>query len=82
MTMAPGELKERAVREAQDLGPKPQSAPEQALWIEERRGAILLLAALADYDGALLRRATFAAVGDFLDNEGRWLLLYACHVEP
>lgn len=80
--MTPAELKARAIQEADELGPEPSRRHERDLWVEERRGAIVLLAALADYDATLLRRATFTSVGDFLDNEGRWMLLHACHIEP
>jgi hypothetical protein len=41
------ELRERAKAEAAELGPVPANPREHELWVEERRGAIVLLAALA-----------------------------------
>jgi hypothetical protein len=51
------ELRERAKAEAADVGPVPANPREHELWVEERRGAIVLLAALADHDRDLLRSA-------------------------
>jgi hypothetical protein len=47
----------RANQELADLGPEPADAHEHALWVEERRGAVILLAELADNDAQLLRDA-------------------------
>jgi hypothetical protein len=49
------ELRARARREADELGPEPPG-PELGLWREERWGAVVLLAGLADDDAELLRQ--------------------------
>jgi hypothetical protein len=51
------ELRARAKAEVAELGPVPAKRREHELWVEERHGAIVLLAALADWDAALLKRA-------------------------
>jgi hypothetical protein len=51
------ELRDRAKAELFERGPAPANPRERELWNEERRGAVVLLAALADYDADLLRRA-------------------------
>ncbi|HEV3451798.1 MAG TPA: hypothetical protein VG869_11410 [Acidimicrobiia bacterium] len=55
--MDASELRAQAIQEADELGPEPIDRNEHALWLEERRGAIVLLSALADHDPAVLRRA-------------------------
>jgi hypothetical protein len=50
------ERRERA--EVGELGPIPADPREREMWAMERRGAIVLLAGLADWDAALLKRAT------------------------
>lgn len=61
--MTPGELRERAVAEVDELGPEPPNLIELRLWREERRGVSVLLAGLADWDSVRLRRAAMAASG-------------------
>jgi hypothetical protein len=51
------DLRERAKAEILELGPEPGNPRERELRNEERRGAVVLHAALADYDADLLRRA-------------------------
>ena len=51
------ELRERAKQEAAELGPVPANPREHEIWVEERRGAIVLLAGLADWNRQLLRSA-------------------------
>jgi hypothetical protein len=60
--------------ELDELGPEPANPRERELWNEERRGAVVLLAALADYDADLLRRA---ATDDWVSPAARNLLLAA-----
>jgi hypothetical protein len=50
------------------------------LWLEERRGAIELLAGLADWDGTLLRRAALDVASEWVDDRGKDLLLEAASV--
>ena len=45
--MSPAELRDHALKEIDELGPEP-SGPELELWREERWGAVVLLAGLAD----------------------------------
>jgi hypothetical protein len=75
--MEPSELRERAQREANELGPEPLDRRERVLWSEERRGCLILLDALADHDPALLRRAALAVAEDLSDPLARTLLLEA-----
>jgi hypothetical protein len=53
----PEELRARA----RELGPEPSDPHERELWFEERRGAVVLLAALAEWNQSLCRRAAFDA---------------------
>lgn len=68
------ELRERAKAEAIEVGPVPANAREHELWIEERRGAAVLLAALADWNRELLLSA---ANGEWVSIAVRDLLLAA-----
>lgn len=61
--MNPEELRNRALAEISELGTAPPSTSRCRLWHEERRGAAVLLAGLADWDGSLLRRAATGPVG-------------------
>ena len=73
------ELLERAKQEADELGPVPANPREHEIWVEERRGAIVLLAGLADWNRQLLRSA---ATGEWVSITVRDLLLAAmneCH---
>jgi hypothetical protein len=76
----PSDLRERAREEAIELGPEPVDRHERALWSEERRGALILLSALADYDPVLLRRAALAVAEDLADPLARTLLLEAAEI--
>ena len=68
------ELRERAKAEAAELGPVPANPREHEIWVEERRGAIVLLAGLADWNRQLLRSA---ANGEWVSITVRDLLLAA-----
>src|SRR5262249_39577793 len=68
------ELRERARRENAELGPLPITARDREVWIEERRGAVALMAALADYSRERLR---LAATSEWLEPGARQLLLDA-----
>jgi hypothetical protein len=70
------ELRERAKQEADELGPVPANPREHEIWIEERRGAIVLLAGLADWNRQLSRSA---ATGEWVSITVRNLLLAAMH---
>lgn len=47
--MSPYQLRARARQEVEDLGAEPTALPAHRLWAEQRRGAIALLASLADW---------------------------------
>jgi hypothetical protein len=68
------ELRDRAKSELIELGPEPANPREREPWNEERRGAVVLLAALADYDADLLRRA---ATSEWVSPDAGNLLLAA-----
>ena len=51
------ELRDRARIEVADLGPEPEDPAGRELWQEERRGAAVLLAALADWSRSTCRHA-------------------------
>jgi hypothetical protein len=74
------ELRSRAEQEADELGPEPIDPSEHALWLEERRGAVDLLAGLGDWDRALLRRAALEVASEWSDSRVRELLLDAATV--
>jgi hypothetical protein len=76
------DLRTRARREAEELGPEPLERHDRALWREERRGAVVLLAALGDYDAALLRRAALDVADELSDQTARKLLLDAAADAP
>jgi hypothetical protein len=67
-------LRIRANQKIIDLGPEPGDAHDAAMWREERRGAVVLLAELADNDTELLRQA---ATGEWVEIAARDLLLDA-----
>jgi len=52
-----GALRNRARIEVDELGPEPVDPHDRDLWVEERRGAAVLLAALADWSRSTCRRA-------------------------
>ena len=79
--MNAAELRTRAREEADELGPEPVSRAERALWQEELRGAVVLLAGLANYDSALLRRAALAVVDELVDRPARDLLFAAAELK-
>lgn len=69
------DLRARAAEEANELGPEPLDAREHGAWTEERRGAVELLAALAGWDQALLRRATLEIAYEWADRSATQLLI-------
>jgi hypothetical protein len=73
------ELRERAKQEADELGPVPANPREHEIWIEERRGAIVLLAGLADWNRQLLPSA---ATDEWVTIAARDLLLAAMNECP
>jgi len=54
--------------------------PEFELWREERWGAVVLLAGLADDDAELLRQAANGIAAEWADQEAAHLLLDAATV--
>lgn len=75
--MTTSELRDRARRELDELGPEPLYDPrERALWAEERRGAVVLLASLADWHTHLCRKAALE-LGELTDAAVVRLLLDA-----
>jgi len=68
------EFRTRAKQEAAELGPVPANPREHGIWVEERRGATVLLAGLADWNRQLLRSA---ATGEWVSITARDLLLAA-----
>jgi len=57
----------------------PANPREHEIWVEERRGAIVLLAGLADWNRQLLRSA---ATGESVSITARDLLLAAINACP
>jgi hypothetical protein len=55
-----GELRWRAATEVVALGPEPDRPGDFEAWEAERRGAAVLLAAVAAWDARLLRRAALS----------------------
>jgi hypothetical protein len=75
------ELRARARQEADELGPEPP-ASDAELWREERWGAVVLLAGLADDDAALLRQAANQTASEWTDREAARMLLDAAKPSP
>ena len=71
------ELGVLAIREVDELGPVPFDQCEREFWREERRGAVELLAILAAWDAALLRRAALEVASEWTNRGARNLLLDA-----
>lgn len=80
--MEPQALRVRARQEVDELGPEPRGLAERAVWDEERRGAIELLAALANWDQAALRRAALEVAAEWTDRLTSRLLIDASNVSP
>jgi hypothetical protein len=74
--VTPSKLRDHALKEIEELGPEP-SGPELELWREERCGAVVLLAGLADDDAELLRQAANETATEWTDREAARLLLDA-----
>jgi hypothetical protein len=73
--MTAAELRERAKQEIAELGPRPANPREAEMCIEERRGAAVLLAGLAEWDRVLLKRAAFEVAHEWANRDARELLL-------
>jgi hypothetical protein len=73
------ELRAPARQEADELGPEPPGT-EAELWREERWGAVVLLAGLADDDAELLREAANQIAAEWADREAARLPLDAATV--
>jgi hypothetical protein len=59
------DLFDRALAEVDELGPEPKRGDvDHWLWVEERRGAVELLAGLAGWDATALRRAALHRAQD------------------
>jgi hypothetical protein len=71
--MDASELRARARQEVDELGPEPSGA-ELELWCEERRGAVVLVAGLADDDAELLRQAANQVASEWTAREAVRLL--------
>jgi hypothetical protein len=74
--MDASELRARARQEADELGPEP-AGTEAELWRQERWGAVVLLAGLADDDAELLRQAAMEIADEWADREAARFLLDA-----
>ena len=70
------ELRAHARQEADELGPEPPGR-EAELWREERCGAVVPLAGLADDDVERLRQAANEVATEWTDREAARLLLDA-----
>ena len=75
--MTPTELRNRAVREIDNLGPEPVDPNNRAMWRADWHGAVVLLAALAGEDMALLRRAALEPADEWSNRAVRSMLLAA-----
>jgi hypothetical protein len=71
------ELRERAAAEAAVLGPIPVDPREHEMWAMERRGAVVLLAGLADRDAAVLKRAALGVASEWTNRRSSELLMDA-----
>jgi len=74
--VTPEELRRAASHELAELGDPPAGVHQQHLWLEERRGAAVLLAGLADWNASTVRRAMWL---DPTDDDVRALLADALH---
>jgi hypothetical protein len=73
------ELRARARQEADELDPEP-AGTEAERWREDRFGAVVLLAGLADDDAKLLRQAANGVAAEWADQRAARLLLDAATV--
>jgi hypothetical protein len=55
--MTPDELRARAREELDERGPEPGDPHEHAMWAEERRGAVVRIAALSEWNPSVCREA-------------------------
>ena len=75
--MDAADLRQRAIEEADELGPEPANPAEVDLWREERWGAVVLLCGLADDNPDLLRGAASQVADEWADQRVNTLLLDA-----
>jgi len=73
------DLRIRANQALTDLGPEPVDADQHDIWVEERRGAVMLLINVADGKAQVLRDA---AIGEWVHPAARDLLLDAAQECP
>jgi hypothetical protein len=71
------ELRERAATEAAELGPIPTDVREREICAMERRGAVVQLAGLADWDATLLKRAALGVASEWTNRSASKLLMDA-----
>jgi hypothetical protein len=60
-TVTPDELRARARAEAVELGPEPSDPQKRELWSEQRRGTVVFLASLAEWNPSMCRQAALEA---------------------
>jgi len=72
-----GELRVLTATEVVELGPEPARPRDFETWRAERHGAAVLLAAAAEWDESLLRRAALSRAGGRTNHEVAELLLDA-----
>lgn len=78
--MNAADLRVHAEQEAEELGPEPNDPKDRALWLEEKRGAVELLAGLEDWNAPLLRRAALRVASEWSNTSATELLLDAARV--
>ena len=75
-------LRERAAEEAAELGPVPADPREREMWAIERRGAVVLLAGLADWDAGVAQRAALGVASEWTNRRASELLMDAAQECP
>jgi len=73
------DLRIRANQALADLGPEPVDPDQHDIWVQERRGAVMLLTNVADGKAQGLRDA---AIGEWVHPAARDLLLDAAQECP
>jgi hypothetical protein len=59
--VTPDELRSRARQELEELGPEPGDPRDHDPWVEERRGIVVLLAGLAEWNPGVCREAALVS---------------------
>jgi hypothetical protein len=78
--MGPAELRAPARTRKPTSSALCPSTRANELWAAERRGAVELLASLANWDAALLRRAALEVASEWTNRGARDLLLEAAQI--